>query len=173
MSMPLEDEPRLSPREMEVARLVSMGNSNREVARLMHISEHTVKNYLFRVFEKLGASNRVEVLLYFSRRNNLHANAELDPPPAIQKRSPNAFCPALLQKPPRFPKFLLLLIPKNNREHLLGDLEEEFHSILVPEFGVRKAGLWFWWHVCISIGPLLWAKVKRVVGIVWLWKSVR
>jgi DNA-binding NarL/FixJ family response regulator len=54
----------LSPREEEISRLVAEGMSNREVARALKISESTVKNSLFHVFEKLGISNRVELARY-------------------------------------------------------------------------------------------------------------
>ena len=54
----------LSPREEEVMRLVTEGLGNREIAALMDLSEHTVKNYLFHIFDKLGISNRVELVLY-------------------------------------------------------------------------------------------------------------
>jgi DNA-binding NarL/FixJ family response regulator len=54
----------LSPREDEISRLVAEGMSNREVARALKISESTVKNSLFHVFEKLGISNRVELSRY-------------------------------------------------------------------------------------------------------------
>ena len=54
----------LSPREEEISRLVADGLSNREVARTLKISESTVKNSLFHVFEKLGISNRVELARY-------------------------------------------------------------------------------------------------------------
>ncbi len=54
----------LSPREEEISRLVAEGMSNREVARSLKISESTVKNSLFHVFEKLGISNRVELARY-------------------------------------------------------------------------------------------------------------
>ena len=37
---------------------------NREIAQQLSLSEHTVKNYLFRISEKLGFSNRVELVLY-------------------------------------------------------------------------------------------------------------
>jgi len=54
----------LSKREEEVMRLVAEGLGNREISELLVLSEHTVKNYLFRIFDKLGISNRVELVLY-------------------------------------------------------------------------------------------------------------
>jgi DNA-binding NarL/FixJ family response regulator len=54
----------LSKREKQVVILVSEGMSNREIARKLGLSEHTVKNHLFRVFERLGVSSRVELVLY-------------------------------------------------------------------------------------------------------------
>ncbi len=60
----------LSEREEEIARLVAEGCSNREISRRLDLSEHTVKNYLFRVFEKLGVSTRVELAVYALNRGN-------------------------------------------------------------------------------------------------------
>jgi DNA-binding NarL/FixJ family response regulator len=54
----------LSKREQEVVRCVAEGLSNREIADRLGLTEHTVKNYLFRIFDKLGVSKRVEVVLY-------------------------------------------------------------------------------------------------------------
>jgi DNA-binding NarL/FixJ family response regulator len=54
----------LSKRELEVVRCVAEGLSNREIAQRLGLTEHTVKNYLFRIFDKLGVSKRVEVVLY-------------------------------------------------------------------------------------------------------------
>jgi DNA-binding NarL/FixJ family response regulator len=54
----------LTKREEEVVRLVAEGLQNREIAKELKLSEHTVKNYLFRVFDKLGVSSRVELVLY-------------------------------------------------------------------------------------------------------------
>jgi DNA-binding NarL/FixJ family response regulator len=63
---PPKIEPRwtalLSRREQEVVRCVAEGLSNREIASRLKLSEHTVKNYLFRIFDKLGASNRAELI---------------------------------------------------------------------------------------------------------------
>jgi DNA-binding NarL/FixJ family response regulator len=54
----------LSRREQEVVHCVAEGLSNREIALRLGLTEHTVKNYLFRIFDKLGVSKRVEVVLY-------------------------------------------------------------------------------------------------------------
>ena len=40
------------------------GLSNRDIARELNLSEHTIKKYLFRIFDKLGISSRVELVLY-------------------------------------------------------------------------------------------------------------
>ncbi len=52
----------LSEREMQVVRCLSEGLTNREIAERLNLSQHTIKNYLFRVFDKLGVSSRVELL---------------------------------------------------------------------------------------------------------------
>lgn len=54
----------LSKREEDVVRLVSEGLSNKEVSEQLGLSEHTIRNYLFRVFDKLGVSTRVKLVLY-------------------------------------------------------------------------------------------------------------
>jgi DNA-binding NarL/FixJ family response regulator len=56
--------PILTPREEQVVALVAEGLGNREIARELNLSVHTVKKYLFRIFEKLGISSRVELVLY-------------------------------------------------------------------------------------------------------------
>jgi DNA-binding NarL/FixJ family response regulator len=54
----------LTPREEQVVALVAEGLSNREVAHELSLSEHAIKKYLFRIFDKLGISSRVELVLY-------------------------------------------------------------------------------------------------------------
>jgi DNA-binding NarL/FixJ family response regulator len=56
-------ENRVTVREAAVVRLAIEGLSNRQIAQQLSLTEHTVKNYLFRVFDKLGVSNRVELVL--------------------------------------------------------------------------------------------------------------
>jgi DNA-binding NarL/FixJ family response regulator len=48
----------LSPRELEVLRLVAAGKSNREIAAALVISEHTVARHVQNIFGKLRVSSR-------------------------------------------------------------------------------------------------------------------
>lgn len=54
--------PSLSPRELEVLRLVSDGRSNPEIARALFIGEATVKTHLLHVFEKLEVNDRTRAV---------------------------------------------------------------------------------------------------------------
>jgi two-component system, NarL family, nitrate/nitrite response regulator NarL len=52
----------LSGRELQVVQSLAEGLTNREIASRLQLSQHTIKNYLFRVFDKLGVSSRLELL---------------------------------------------------------------------------------------------------------------
>ena len=54
----------LSKREMEIVRLAASGLSNCAVGQRLSLSESTVNNFLVRVYEKLGISTRIELILY-------------------------------------------------------------------------------------------------------------
>ena len=54
----------LTPREEQVVALVADGMTNRGVAVELGLSEHTIKKYLLRIFDKVGISSRVELVLY-------------------------------------------------------------------------------------------------------------
>jgi len=56
--------PLLTPREEQVVALVADGLTNRQVADELGLSEHTIKKYLLRIFDKVGTSSRVELVLY-------------------------------------------------------------------------------------------------------------
>jgi DNA-binding NarL/FixJ family response regulator len=61
----------LSDRERAVINCLGEGLANREIAERLNISHHTVKNYMFRIFEKLGVCSRLELLLFvLSRKEN-------------------------------------------------------------------------------------------------------
>jgi len=54
----------LSPREDQVVSLVAEGMGNREIAQQLGVKENTVKKSLLRIYDKIGVSNRVELVLY-------------------------------------------------------------------------------------------------------------
>ncbi|MGE5205181.1 MAG: LuxR C-terminal-related transcriptional regulator [Chlamydiota bacterium] len=54
----------LLAREQEIVECIAAGLSNREIGDRLKLSEHTVKNYLARVYHKLGVSTRAEVIFY-------------------------------------------------------------------------------------------------------------
>lgn len=54
----------LTPREEQVVALVAEGLTNKDIACELGLSENTIKKYVFRVFDKLGISSRVELVLY-------------------------------------------------------------------------------------------------------------
>jgi DNA-binding NarL/FixJ family response regulator len=64
----------LAIRETDVANLVTVGLPNKEIALKLGITEHTVSNYLFHIYNKLGISSRVELVLYVMKhREERHA----------------------------------------------------------------------------------------------------
>ncbi len=54
----------LSPRQLEVLRLVAAGHSNSEIARKLFIGERTVKRELSEIFQKLGVDSRTKAVAY-------------------------------------------------------------------------------------------------------------
>jgi DNA-binding NarL/FixJ family response regulator len=58
----------LTKREEELVELVAQGLTNREISQQLKLSEHTVRNYIFRIFNKVGTSNRLELALYALNR---------------------------------------------------------------------------------------------------------
>jgi DNA-binding NarL/FixJ family response regulator len=62
------DSSELTARELEVVQHAAQGKTNKAIARELGLSTHTVKNYLFRSFAKLGVSNRVELLFQLTIR---------------------------------------------------------------------------------------------------------
>jgi two-component system, NarL family, nitrate/nitrite response regulator NarL len=67
----------LSKRELEVVSCLAEGLTNREIAERLGLSQHTIKNYLFRVFDKLGVSSRIELLfMTLSQASTPHSTSQ-------------------------------------------------------------------------------------------------
>ena len=58
------DDDELTPREAEVLRLIAAGQSNREIARTLFVSEATVKTHVNRIFAKTGSRDRAQAMRY-------------------------------------------------------------------------------------------------------------
>ncbi|MGJ7915714.1 response regulator transcription factor [Massilia sp. LXY-6] len=56
----------LTPKEREIARMVAVesGVSNKELAKLLFMSEHTLRNHLSAIYQKLGVGNRLQLYVY-------------------------------------------------------------------------------------------------------------
>jgi DNA-binding CsgD family transcriptional regulator len=84
----------LTKREEELVQLVAEGLTNRNIARQLNLTDHTVRNYLFRIFNKLGTSNRLELALYVikqrgaSRGSNFGDAFFAEPAPALSSGRP-------------------------------------------------------------------------------------
>ncbi|MFC5998954.1 response regulator [Quadrisphaera sp. GCM10027208] len=58
-----DDRPRLTPRETEVLQLLKDGLSIHQVSRRLYLSESTVKTHVAKLYDKLGATNRAQVVM--------------------------------------------------------------------------------------------------------------
>jgi two-component system response regulator DevR len=69
--MSFRDENRTpTPRQRRVIELVAEGLTNRDVAERMGITPRVVRNYLVRIYDKVGLSNRLELALWYEARVN-------------------------------------------------------------------------------------------------------
>lgn len=59
----------LTPREVEIARLIGQGVSNKHIARSLAITERTVKGHLTAIFRKTGVMDRLKLALLVTRRH--------------------------------------------------------------------------------------------------------
>lgn len=57
----------LTQREMDVAKLVAQGKSNKDICHILFLTEGTIKNYLTKIFEKLELTSRTELALFIKQ----------------------------------------------------------------------------------------------------------
>ena len=100
----------LTPRERQVLSMVVAGYPNKEIARACAVSEQTIKHHLTRMFDKVGASTRVELAMLATRHGLVDPSDPVHlpplasiPPPAsmpsparISSPAPAAMMPAML-----------------------------------------------------------------------------
>jgi DNA-binding NarL/FixJ family response regulator len=57
----------LTSRELDVAKLVAQGKSNKDICKILFLTEGTVKNYVTRILEKLELNSRTELAIFISK----------------------------------------------------------------------------------------------------------
>jgi DNA-binding CsgD family transcriptional regulator len=77
----MQPRDRLSAKEIQVAKLVWQGLTNKDIAAVLKTSEQVVKNYLRTTFDKLGVWTRLELALYVAGHGGANWRATTDPPP--------------------------------------------------------------------------------------------
>ncbi len=76
-------QPRLSPKEMSIIACITQGKRNKEIAFQLGTTEQVIKNYLRKIYDKLGVSDRLELALYCL--HNKIVQAEMDEELVAQK----------------------------------------------------------------------------------------
>src|SRR5271157_5843365 len=69
-------QPRLSPKEMAIITCITQGKRNKEIAFQLGTTEQVVKNYLRKIYDKLGVSDRLELALYCLHNKIIHTDAD-------------------------------------------------------------------------------------------------
>ncbi|MDR3719827.1 MAG: response regulator transcription factor [Bryobacteraceae bacterium] len=98
----------LTRRENQLVELVSRGLKNKEIATCLGIAEGTVKVYLSKLFQKVGANDRLELALFGLKNMSGHSGS-------VAADAARATSPALRHLPVRGPKTLLVRVPQPSR----------------------------------------------------------
>jgi DNA-binding NarL/FixJ family response regulator len=77
----------LTTRQKQLVSLVAEGMSNKEISEQLGLSQHTIKNYLFRIFDKLGVSSRAELIVYALNQQNMEQQRKAQLAPDWMKNS--------------------------------------------------------------------------------------
>ena len=70
------NQPRLSPKEMSIITCITQGKRNKEIAFQLGTTEQVIKNYLRKIYDKLGVSDRLELALYCLHNKIIHTDAD-------------------------------------------------------------------------------------------------
>jgi two-component system nitrate/nitrite response regulator NarL len=69
-------QPRLSPKEMAIITCITQGKRNKEIAYQLGTTEQVIKNYLRKIYDKLGVSDRLELALYCLHHKLIQGDGE-------------------------------------------------------------------------------------------------
>jgi DNA-binding NarL/FixJ family response regulator len=69
-------QPKLSPKEMAIITCITQGKRNKEIAYQLGTTEQVIKNYLRKIYDKLGVSDRLELALYCLHNKIIKSDAD-------------------------------------------------------------------------------------------------
>jgi two-component system nitrate/nitrite response regulator NarL len=69
-------QPRLSPKEMSIIACITQGKRNKEIAYQLGTTDQVIKNYLRKIYDKLGVSDRLELALYCLHNKIIQTDGE-------------------------------------------------------------------------------------------------
>ena len=69
-------QPRLSPKELAIITCITQGKRNKEIASQLNTTEQVIKNYLRKIYDKLGVSDRLELALYCLHNKIIQADSD-------------------------------------------------------------------------------------------------
>jgi DNA-binding NarL/FixJ family response regulator len=69
-------QPKLSPKEMAIITCITQGKRNKEIAFQLGTTEQVIKNYLRKIYDKLGVSDRLELALYCLHNKIIHTDGD-------------------------------------------------------------------------------------------------
>jgi DNA-binding NarL/FixJ family response regulator len=70
------NQPRLSPKELSIITCITQGKRNKEIAFQLGTTEQVIKNYLRKIYDKLGVSDRLELALYCLHNKLIQADVD-------------------------------------------------------------------------------------------------
>jgi two-component system nitrate/nitrite response regulator NarL len=79
-----KNQPRLSPKELAIISCITQGKRNKEIAYQLGTSEQVIKNYLRKIYDKLGVSDRLELALYCLHHHIQSKGSEADARASIE-----------------------------------------------------------------------------------------
>jgi DNA-binding NarL/FixJ family response regulator len=87
-------QPRLSKKELAIISCITRGMRNKEIAYQIGTTEQVIKNYLRKIYDKLGVSDRLELALYCLHHQILKTYMQEEPPEQLPAKAP-------VEEPPR------------------------------------------------------------------------
>lgn len=129
----------LLDREREIIECIAGGLSNRQIGDRLKLSEHTVKNYLARIYQKLGVSTRAEVIFYACTCHNQEKRAERSLLAGLNGDAARSLC-ELAEQGFVLPQFLLARMYRDGKGAPQDPLLA-YRWFLIAEQACRRLGL--------------------------------